>query len=131
MDLLYAEGRRAIALKTRGEAAEVARITAEYALTGQGRQPDADRAAADLAQRDEDILDAENAVLTASARLAQVLNLDPSIRLIAADGWVVPKPLVPEPISLPELIAIAMMQRPELAAQRAAIRQAFLILKGA
>jgi outer membrane protein TolC len=131
VDLLHGEGRRAIALKTRGEGAEVARITAEYALTGQGRQADADRAAADLAQHDEDILDAENEILTASARLAQVLNLNPSVRLFAIDGWVVPTPLVPEPIPLPELIAIAMMQRPELAAQREAIRQAFLVLRGA
>jgi outer membrane protein TolC len=131
VDLLYAEGHRAIALKTRGEAAEVARVTAEYAVTGQGKLSDADRAAADLAQRDEEILQAENEVLLASARLCQVLNLDPSVRLFAADGWVVPAPLVPEPIPLPLLIATALMQRPELAAQRAAIREAFLVLHGA
>jgi outer membrane protein TolC len=131
VDLLYAEGRRAVGLKTREEAAEVARITAEYAATGQGKPADADRAAADLAQYDEAIVDAENAILTASARLAQVLNLDPSVRLIAVDGWIVPRPLVPDPIPLCELLAIAMTQRPELAAQRAAIRQAFLVLKGA
>jgi outer membrane protein TolC len=131
VDLLYAEGHRAVALKTRGEAAEVARVTAEYAATGQGKQADADRAAADLALRDEDILNAENEVLIAAARLAQVLNLDPSVHLFATDGWVVPKPLVPDPIPLQQLIAIAMMQRPELAAQRAAIRAAFLTLQGA
>ena len=131
VDLLQAEGHRVIALKTRSEGAEVARVTAEYAVTGQGRQPDADRAAADLAERDEDILNAENEVLLASARLARELNLDPSVRLFATDGWVVPAPLVPDPIPLPELISIALMQRPELAAQRAAIRQAFLELKGA
>ncbi len=130
-DLLRSEGRRAIALQTRGEGAEVARITAEYAANGQGRAADADRAAADLAQRDEDILEAENEILTASARLAQVLSLNPSVRLFAVDGWVVPTPIVPDPIPLPELIAIAMMQRPELAAQREAIRQAFLALSGA
>ena len=131
VDLLHAEGHRAIALQTRGEGAEVARVTAEYAATGQGRPADADRAAADLAERDQDILNAENEILVAAARLAQVLNLDPSVRLFATDGWVVPKSLVPEPIPLKELIAIAMVQRPELAAQQAAIRGAFLVLHGA
>ncbi len=131
VDLLHAEGHRAIALRTRGEGAEVARVTADYAATGQGRPADADRAAADLAERDQDILNAENEILVAAARLAQALNLDPSVRLFATDGWVVPKPLVPEPIPLQELIAIAMVQRPELAAQQAAIRGAFLVLHGA
>ncbi len=44
-ELLRAEGRRAIAEQTRNQAAELARITAEYARTGEGRQADADRAA--------------------------------------------------------------------------------------
>ena len=34
VDLLYSQGHRAVALKTRGEAAEVARVTAEFAATG-------------------------------------------------------------------------------------------------
>jgi outer membrane protein TolC len=130
VDLLRAEGHRAVALKTRGEAAEVARVTAQFAATQQGRPADADRAAAQLAERDEDVLQAENGILVAAARLAQVLNLDPSVRLFAVDGWVVPAPLVPDPVPLHELIAIALTQRPELAAQRAAIRQAMLTLHG-
>src|SRR5262249_49179222 len=73
----------------------------------------------------------EGDVLTASARLAQLLDLDPSTRLHATDGWVVPAPVVPEPIPLGELLAIALTQRPELAEQRAAIQQALLALRGA
>ena len=63
--------------------------------------------------------------MTASARLAQILDLDPSLRLHATDGWVVPASIVPEPIPLPELIAIALIQRPELRERQAAIRAAF------
>jgi outer membrane protein TolC len=76
-------------------------------------------------------LQAENQVLLASARLAQVLDLDPSIRLRAVDGWVVPAPLVPDPTPLPELIALALTQRPELGERQAAIREALLVLRGA
>lgn len=36
----------------------------------------------------------------------------------------VPTPIVPEPIPLPELIAIAMLERPELAARRSEVQAA-------
>jgi outer membrane protein TolC len=131
VELLRAEGHLAAAHQTRGEAHEVARVTAAYAQVGQGRQADADRAATDLEERNSDILRAESDWLTASARLCQLLNLDPSTRLIAADGCVVPAPVVPDPIPLCELLAIAVMQRPELAARRAAIQQAMIELQAA
>jgi outer membrane protein TolC len=129
VELLRAECRRALALQIRADAAEVARLTANYARTGEGRKADADRAATELAGRETDLLEFEGEVLTNSARLAQMLNLDPAIRLHPADGWVVPAPLVPAPIPLSELIGTAMLQRPELAAQRSAIRESFLQLR--
>lgn len=131
LELLRAEGRRAIAIQTRGDAREVARVTTNYARTGQGRQADADRATSEFEQRNIDLLRAEQEVLTASARLAELLHLDTVVRLHATDGWVVPAPIVPEPIPLPELIAIALVQRPELQERQAAIRAAFLHLREA
>ena len=44
---------------------------------------------------------------------------------------VVPQPVVPDPIPVSELIAIAMLHRPELAGQRAAIEAALMTLDGA
>jgi outer membrane protein TolC len=131
LELLRSEGRRAVAVQTRAEAGEVARVTANYARIGQGRQADADRAATEFEQRNADVLQAESEVLTASAHLSQLLSLDPSLRLHAIDGWVVPAPLVPDPIPLPELLVIALAQRPELQERRAAIRAALLELQGA
>jgi outer membrane protein TolC len=129
--LVQAEGRLAIALKNRDEAAEVARITANFAKTGQGKQADADRAATELEQKVTDILEAEGQVQTASARLTQVLSVDPSVPLHSADPAIVPRPIVPDPIPLVELIAIALTQRPELRERQAVIRAAFLELDGA
>jgi len=131
MDLLRAEGRLAIAIKNREEAHEIARLTAVYARVGQGKQSDADRAAAELARRNAEVVEAEGEILTTSARLAQLLNVPPSIQLQAIDGWVVPTAVVPDPIPMSELLVIAMNQRPELAARRAAIRQAVLALYAA
>ncbi len=128
LDLLRAEGARAVLLQTRAENAEVARVTANFAgKPGLGRQADADRARAELEQRDAELLRAEQDVLTASARLCQLLHLDPTPRLHATDGWVVPAAIVPDP----ELIAVALTRRPELAERRAAVEAALLQLYGA
>lgn len=123
LDLLRAEGRRAIAATNRTEGAELARLTDAYAKAGQGRKADADRAAVELRRRDADLTQAEADALTSSAQLCRLLNLDPSTRLRPIDGWVVPAPLVPDPVPLPELLAIALLQRPELAARRSEVRQ--------
>ena len=117
-DLLRAEEARAIAIGVRDNAREVARLTANYAETGQGKQADADRAATELRQRESDILGYDADIITTAARLAQILNLDPTVRLQPIDSVVVPYAIVPDSISLPELIAIGLMQRPEMAAQR-------------
>jgi len=130
-ELLRAEGLRAVMLRMREETAQVADITAKYASTGVGREADAERAATELAQRETDLLEIEGQVLTASAELCRLLNLDPSLRLHVTDGWVVPTPIVPDPITLSELVAMAMLQRPDLAERRAAIQEAFLSLQSA
>jgi outer membrane protein TolC len=129
--LLRAEGMRGIAVQTRAEAAEVARLTAVYARAGEGNQPDADRAASELERRNSDLAQAEAEVVIASARLAELLALDRSLRLHPIEDKVVPAPIVPDPIPLPELLAIALLQRPELREWQAAIRQALLALDGA
>jgi outer membrane protein TolC len=129
-ELIRAEGIRAVSLQARDEAREVARLTADYAATGQGRQADADRAATELARREGEVLAAEGAILTNSAELCRVLNLDPSIRLHPTDAYVVPLPIVPDPQPLSELIALGLLRRPELAERRAAIREALLTLEG-
>jgi outer membrane protein TolC len=129
-ELLRAAGHYAVAREIREDAREVARVTANFAKTGQGRQADADRASVELEQRQTEVIQAENDLQVSSARLAQLLSLDPSVRLVPVESFVVPQSIVPEPIPLCELIAIAMVQRPELKARQAAIRAAFLALRG-
>jgi outer membrane protein TolC len=130
-ELLRAEGRLAVQTQARDEARVIARLTRQYAEEGQGRTADANRAATQLAQREALIKAAESEVLTASAQLCRVLNLDPSIRLHPIDAYVVPQPIVPDPIPVAELIATGLLNRPELAAQRAAIQAALYQLGGA
>ena len=131
VDLLRAEGRRTIASCLREEAYEVARITANYVKGREGAQADADRACTEFEQRTADLAQAESDLLTASARLCQLLGLDPAERLQAVETAVVPSPIVPDPIPLRELLAIALTNRPELAERQAAIRAALLELRNA
>ena len=127
-ELLRSEGRRAVALQAREEAQAIAKLTADYAVTGQGRYADANRAATDLQRREAYLKQVESELLTSSARLCQLLNLDPSIRLHPTDAYVVPHPLVPDPIPVGELIVLGLLRRPELAAQRASVIQGLLLL---
>lgn len=124
LELLRNDARREIAKKNRNEAAELARVTGVFAEKGQGRQADANRAAVELRKREYEFTQAEADTLTSSARLAQLLNLDPSTRLKPIDGWVVPTPVVQDAIPLPQLLGIALMNRPELRARRAEIQGA-------
>ncbi len=130
-ELLRAEGRRAARIQARDEARVIAQITENYARFGQGRVADANRASTVVSRWEALIQASEAEILTASARLCQLLNLDPSIRLHPTDAVVVPQPLVPDPIPLCELIALGLLRRPEVAAQRAAIEAALLYLGGA
>jgi outer membrane protein TolC len=131
LELLRAEALRGLTLQTRSEAEQVARMTAAFVKAKQGRQADADRAATELADRMIDQQEAEQKVSLASARLAELLNLDPTTRLHPVEERIVPMSVVPNAVPLPELLGIAMLQRPELGEQQASIRQAFLELSAA
>ena len=129
-ELTRAEARLAIARLVADEARAVAQLTASYVKVGEEKRSDANRTATELARREVDVQAAEGRVLIASARLAEVLNVDPSVRLHPTDGWVVPAPMVPAPLPLCQEIAIALLRRPELGERRAVIREAFLALEG-
>lgn len=130
-ELLRAEVARAVAINNRDDNQEVARITAAYARTGQGRKADADRAATELARRQFDISQYEGQVLARAAQLGQWLSLDSSVRLRTVDATAVPATIVPENLSLEQLVAMALLRRPELEERRAVIRQAVLAWDGA
>ncbi len=130
-ELMQANARLSLAILTRNDAREVARLTADYAETGQGRPADANRAATELKRREEDVAEARLGVGLASRKLSELLNLDATIPLRPLEAQVVPQSIVPNRIPLAELVAIAMLDRPELAARRAAIRAAVLELDSA
>ncbi len=124
LELLRAHQDLAIASEIREDAQRIADVTADYARTGQGLQADADRLQAELAVRRNDVLRSEEARSVASARLAQLLHIDPTVRLDPVEPTVVPIDLVPEDIELRELVAQGLSRRPELAESRSLVGEA-------
>lgn len=130
-ELVRAVGLRSLAwegVRLSGDAAEATR---ERAGKNGVREADVERAVVETMRQEDDFLEAENQVLQASYQLEALLNLEPTLRLQPADTSPRREPLVPESLSLPELLALALLHRPELAERRAAIRQAFYALNAA
>ena len=130
-ELLRAEARRAAQFQARDEARVIAKLTCRLCQDRPGTRGRCQSGGDAVGRREADIQAAEGEVLTASATLCRLLNLDPSIRLHPTDAFVVPQPIVPDPIPVAELIALGLLHRPELAAQRAAIQAALMNLDGA
>ena len=111
------------------QAYQIVQAIEQYAITGQGRQSDYDRARAEWRYRRADVIDAEQNIGIAAARLAQRLNLDPSVRLHPAGGPLEPLHVISLETPPQELIDIALRQRPDLIARTADIAQAEVYVK--
>ena len=107
--------------RSEADAAEVVKITAGFARTGQGRQADADRARSEQQRIRASIRRAEEEVARASSALSRRLHMDPSIRLIPSGDPLAVLSLI-DPSADPEgLIVGAIRRRPEVGASTAGI----------
>ena len=107
--------------RTESEAAEVARVTAEFARTGAGRLADADRAETQKHLRRGEIRKAEERLAVASARLARRLHLDPSVRIEPANTAPEVFALVDPDIATEKLLEVALQRRPEVKSRDAEV----------
>jgi outer membrane protein TolC len=129
LELLNAAQLRAITAETLHNSRQLTELTADYARTGQGAQADADRAAAELAVRENELERAEEAAQVASARLAQMLSMDPTIAIEPLEPTVVPIELASRPAEVQELVATGLSHRPELAENQMLVSEAVHRLK--
>ena len=121
LDLIGAEERVRLLKQGEADLGEVVRLAAAHAKAGQGRQADADRAAAhfQLLAREAQVAEEERAV--AAARLARLLNLDPAVRLRTPGGGVPTIRLIPADVPVESLLETALRNRPELFARSAEV----------
>jgi outer membrane protein TolC len=103
---------------------EVARITRDFALAGEGRAADADRALTERNLLIAEIQKTEGSLFAASARLAERLNLDPTTRLVPASQDFQALTIIDDRLPIADLIRVAVNQRPELAEGDAMIAEA-------
>jgi outer membrane protein TolC len=126
LDLVEAEARLEILRQGETDVDEVVRVTKSFADRGQGRQGDADRTAARAELLRQELRQAEGEVAVTSARLCELLNLDPSMRLRTPGGAILPVRLIPEDTNLEMLVTEGVRNRPELVARSAEILEAQL-----
>jgi outer membrane protein TolC len=103
---------------------EVYRLTRDYFEAGEGRAADANRARSQWQRWRALVQKAEEELAVTAARLAARLNLDPAVRLEPVGGPLVPINLVDLESEQSDLIRIAMLRRPDIAARTAAIGEA-------
>jgi outer membrane protein TolC len=124
LDLLRAYGALAINAETVAKVQEMLRVAEAAEKAGFGKTPaDANRARAEVALRRQERIDLEGEAAVVSARLAQLLLLEPTLDLRPTDPTVLPISLVPE-APLDELVATGLMNRPELAESRSLVAAA-------
>ena len=124
LQLAEAQHRRDILLVSEAEIAKIVDITAAFVRAGQGSPADASRSAANLELVRRQLFDTNGSIDAATARLAQLLTLDPSVRLRIPDGSIDLIRLVREDGDLESLVLSAIRSRPELAARTALMQEA-------
>lgn len=124
VDLLSARQRQAIAQETFQHGDLLARTTAAFARTGAGNGADADRAATAVSLLQNEVLRSAEEVATASARLAELLSLDPDLLVDPQEPTITPISLVQPNQQRGELVATGLENRPELAASRSLVCEA-------
>src|SRR5262249_18726762 len=121
-DLLRAYGEFAVNAETLANALEILRLAEAAERNGLGRTPaDANRARTEVEQRRQERFRIEGDIAARSARLTQLLLLDPSTQLRPAEQAVLPVALVPIETPLDDMIGAGLMNRPELAESRSLV----------
>lgn len=118
LELIRAEQSLAVALEAVANTEQLANVTHQFATTGQGLQSDDERLQVELALRREQSVMRREALMIASARLAQLLHSDPSILIQSGEPAVVPLDVLEIQGTAASYVATGLQRRPELAEQK-------------
>jgi outer membrane protein TolC len=125
LDLLRVYGALAINREILSKAELILQYATSADREGFGKTTaDANRARTEVEIRRQERIDLEAEAAVVSARLAQLLLLEPTVDLVPADAQVLPIELVPTDTPLDELVGVGLMNRPELAESRALVAAA-------
>ena len=123
-ELALAQARLSVARQAVAETEELVRITAVRLRTGTGLPADDLRARAALAAQQQDFAVALYHFYQASVALTLTLHLDPVVTLVPEAGQITQSTLVRDDMPVEELLATALLCRPDLEAARTLVRAA-------
>jgi outer membrane protein TolC len=122
LDLLRGYAALAVNAETLKKAEQMQSYAVAAERQGLGKTTaDAPRAETEVRLRREERFQFIGQAASVSARLAQLLLLEPTADLVPTDGAVLPIELVPGTIPIEELVATGLMNRPELAESRSLV----------
>jgi outer membrane protein TolC len=124
LTLVGAEAQQSVLREGQTQLQEVSRVTDIYAKAGAGRQGEAQRVAANVANLNRLLPLAEEDIAVASARLTRLLSLEGIAKLKTPGGQIEAIRLIPEDTDLEVLVAAAVRSRPELLARSAVVQEA-------
>lgn len=128
-DLVRARAGVAVAEEAVKNTAELAKVTSDFAATGEGLQSDAQRAKVEELIRQRSLEQARETLAVSVARLAQLLHLEAGVNLEPADANAVPVKLADATKPVAELVAAALESRPEVKQTASLVRRAEQDLK--
>jgi outer membrane protein TolC len=131
VDLLEVYAELQIVEETYENARVMYNLTESYERAGKGAAADTARARTEVDLRESQYLAVQSRIAAVSARLAELLLLQPDLYLRPVEPALVPIAVVPEQAPLGELIAQALTNRPELAENQATIAAALERWRGA
>jgi outer membrane protein TolC len=121
-ELLRIYGELAVNQETLANAQEILRLAEAAERAGLGRTPaDANRARTEVDARRQERIQLEGDVGVRSARLTQLLMLDPTLQLRPTEPTVLPVALIHLDMPLADMVATGLMNRPELAESRSLV----------
>ncbi len=123
-ELVRARTQLGIAEEARANAADLARVTASFAQSGQGLESDAARAEVEKLVRDRNVEQARENFRLRSIALAELLRLDADIELNPTENAAVLLALADTDRSGGELLAEALEHRPEVRQNEALVKAA-------
>jgi len=124
IDLLEAYQDYEIVHEAEMRTADLAKLTENFAVAGQGLRSDADRTATELSLLRTRMLAARERQLVASTRLARALSIPMTSKLLPQDTVTIPLEFVPPSSDEPALISVGLTARPELKESQALVAAA-------
>jgi outer membrane protein TolC len=132
LDLVEAHALLAINADILTRTEQIVEAARAGAKAGTGKTAaDLNRAETELALRQQERVVLRGRAAAAATRLAALLNLDPTIQLVPFETGVVPLTLVPPNYDLQQLLAIGLVNHPEVVAVREELAAARAVLSQA